>query len=85
MTQTTPPTAERQATQAAKAQYAVIYRTGGSANFKWRRVLDVYATRAQAEAKADEIEHMGYTALVHDAARLDAIGMPDTYSAAVSR
>lgn len=74
-------------TKAAPAgkKYAVIYRTGGSANWKWHRVLDVYATRSQAEAKADEIEHMGYTALVHDAARLDAIGMPETYSVPVSR
>lgn len=73
-------------TQAAQAtKYAVIYRTGGSANWKWHRVLDAYATRAQAEAKADEIERMGYPALVHSAARLDAIGMPETYSVAVSR
>lgn len=77
-------TTKTTAGSAAKTKYAVIYRTGGTPNWKWHRVLDVYATRAQAEAKAGEIGRMGYPALVHNAARLDAIGMPETYSAAVS-
>ena len=61
-------------------QYAVIYRTGGTENFKWVRVLGSF-TRDAAFAQKDELERMGYKSLVHQAAQLDAIGLPDTFSA----
>jgi hypothetical protein len=60
-------------------QFAVIYRTGGTANFRWNRVLDLF-TREEAAAKVAELGRMGYPALVHDAKRLDAVGMPETFS-----
>jgi hypothetical protein len=61
-------------------QYVVIYRTGGTENFRWNRVLDAF-TREEAATTADELGRMGYPALVHIVARLDAIGLPDTFSA----
>jgi hypothetical protein len=61
-------------------QYAVIYRTGGTENFRWHRVLDIL-TREEAATKADELNRMGYPSLVHNADRLNAIGLPDTFSA----
>lgn len=61
-------------------QFAVIYRTGGTENYRWHRVLDTF-TRDEAATKADELARMGYPALVHNAGRLTAIGLPDTFSA----
>lgn len=60
--------------------FAVIYRTGGTDNFRWNRVLDTF-TREEAATEADALVRMGYPALVHNAARLEAIGLPDTFSA----
>jgi hypothetical protein len=57
--------------------FAVIYRTGGTENFKWVRVLDVF-TREEAATKKAELERMGYPSLVHDAKKLESIGLPET-------
>ena len=61
-------------------QFAVIYRTGGTDNFRWNRVLDTF-TREEAANTASNLARMGYPALVHNADRLNAIGLPDTFSA----
>jgi hypothetical protein len=61
-------------------QFAVIYRTGGTENYRWHRVLATF-TRDEAATKAEDLARMGYPALVHNAARLDAIGLPDTFTA----
>lgn len=64
---------------ANNTQFAVIYRTGGTENFKWTRVLENYRTREAAQTKAAEIERMGYKTLIHRAAQLDSNGLPESY------
>lgn len=40
-------------------RYAILYRTGGTANFRWCRVFGIF-TADEAEAKRAELERMGY-------------------------
>lgn len=61
--------------------FTVIYRTGGTENFKWNRVGERYSDRASARESADGLERMGYPALVHDTKLLDSIGLPETFDA----
>jgi len=61
--------------------YTVIYRTGGTENFKWNRVGERYPDRSSAQKSADGLERMGYPSLVHDTKLLDAIGLPETFNA----
>jgi len=59
--------------------YSVIYRTGGTVNFKWNRVLETYKTMEAARAIVAELEKMGYKALVHHTRSLNLIGLPETF------
>lgn len=63
---------------AAKKEFAVIWRKGGTANFEWMRVLDNF-TREEAEAKAAEINRMGFATHIHKADLLDTVGLPETF------
>jgi hypothetical protein len=63
-----------------KQQYAVIYRTGGTVNFKWNRVLGSF-NREEAVSECESLERMGYPTLMHDVEMLDSIGMPETFDA----
>ena len=65
-------------TTATPARYTVIYRTGGPERFEWRRTL-CSGTREQMVHEAAKCQNAGYRALVHNAAQLDAIGLPDTW------
>lgn len=67
MTDTTTPT-----------RYTVFYRFGGSDRFEWRKTL-LIGTYAEMQAEAEKLERAGYKALIHDAALLHSIGMPDTW------
>ena len=58
--------------------FSVIFRTGGTDNFKWNLVGDVF-TRETATAKVVELERMGYKAMAHDAKQLASIGMPESF------
>lgn len=60
--------------------YTVIYRTGGTVNFEWKKCQPT-ADRAAAYAMRNDIEKMGYKALVHDTNQLEIIGLPSTYEA----
>lgn len=60
--------------------YTVIYRTGGTENFQWKKCLPV-ATREKAFQDKAEIERMGYKSIVHDTDQINAIGLPETYDA----
>ena len=64
--------------------FTVIYRTGGTENFKWNRVGERYSDRTSAEESADGLERMGYPSLVHDTKLLDSIGLPETFDAATT-
>ena len=59
-------------------RYSVIFRTGGTDNFKWNLVGDVF-TRETATVKVAELERIGYRAMAHDAKLLASIGMPESY------
>lgn len=56
--------------------FAVIYRRGGKMACEWHRILERYETKDAAKAKADEIERMGYKALVTTYSSLESIGLP---------
>lgn len=59
--------------------YSVIYRTGGTENFKWHRVAENYRSIEQAIEKRISLEKAGYPSFIHDANLLTAIGLPETY------
>ena len=60
----------------AKA-YCVVYRTGGTLNFKWHRTA---ATNFEnAKQWVLDIERQGYKALMVDHALSVSIGLPETY------
>lgn len=59
--------------------YTVIFRTGGTENFRWNKALPV-ATIEEARTQRDAIERGGRPALIHDTARLNLLGLPETYA-----
>jgi hypothetical protein len=61
--------------------YCVIYRTGGTANFKWVRSLP-FGTRERAESAANATQRAGYVAHVEVYKHSVSIGLPETYDAA---
>lgn len=63
----------------------VIYRTGGTENFQWHQVGKLYNSRLLACDKADELVRMGYSARVHDADKIKAIGLPETFEYGIGR
>jgi hypothetical protein len=65
--------------EAPMKTFTVIYRTGGTENFKWNRVLALFENGQDAVAKKGELEKMGYPSLIHDTHLLDAVGMPETF------
>ena len=64
-----------------KTSYTVIYRTGGTENCKCRRQNKNMLACGAARPLADDIERMGYKALIHRTADLDAHGMPEGWDA----
>ena len=62
----------------AYTSYTVIYRIGGTERFEWRKCAPV-ATHDEAKQQREEIERMGYKALVHRSEYLATIGLPETY------
>jgi len=56
--------------------YSIIYKTGGTDNAKWHRVLSTF-TKEEAQAKLEEIRRMGYDSVSHETKLLDSIGLPD--------
>lgn len=61
-------------------RFELAYRTGGTENAKWHRVLDTF-TAEQAAAKQAEIERMGYKCLRYKAGTLDILGLPEGWDA----
>ena len=60
--------------------YTVYYRTGGTENCTWKKAFPV-ATRDLARKQQAEIQQMGYKALIAQTSRLDAIGLPEGWTA----
>jgi len=61
--------------------YVVDYRTGGTLQCKWHRVLGRF-TLEEAQAKRDELMQAGYAALVMNARSAAALGLPVGWRAA---
>jgi hypothetical protein len=61
--------------------FSVAYRSGGTSNATWTRVLEVYPTREAAQVIVAEIERGGRKALIYKTASLDAIGLPQGWEA----
>jgi len=57
--------------------YCIVYRTGGTDNFKWHRSSAM--TKAEAERAKRETERKGYKALITLYDRSINIGLPETY------
>jgi hypothetical protein len=56
----------------------VIYRTGGTINYRWARTV-AYATKAEAELVAEAVRLAGYVAHVENFNLSMSVGLPETY------
>ena len=61
--------------------FCVVYRTGGTENFQWKRT-NAYATEFEANSVQESIEEMGYKAMVVPYGISTQRGLPDTYESA---
>ena len=59
--------------------WVVVFRTGGTENFKWSRTLGL-SSRESAEKVAEECRRAGYPAHVEDYRMSMSIGLPETYT-----
>ncbi len=59
-------------------QYCVVYRTGGTENFRWNRTLP--QSREDCYQTAENVKRQGYKAHVELYERSLAIGLPETFS-----
>jgi hypothetical protein len=60
-------------------EHVVIWRSGGTANFKWHRSTRM--SKTAAEALAGAVRTGGRVAHVERADRSEAIGLPETFEA----
>lgn len=60
--------------------YTVVYRTGGTHNFSWKKSVP-YQSYASAAACKNDIERGGRKALIFDTKQLEKVGLPETYEA----
>jgi hypothetical protein len=58
--------------------FCVVYRTGGTVNFKWRRTLAM--TREEVAKAYEDVTRMGYACHIEDFFASVAIGLPTTFS-----
>jgi hypothetical protein len=58
--------------------FVVVYRTGGTHLFEWRRTVS-FVGRESAEKCRAELERQGYRAHVEDYHRSMAVGLPETF------
>jgi hypothetical protein len=57
--------------------YCVVYRTGGTANFQWKRTCSM--SKPEAEKALRDVVRMGYKGHIADYNQSVNIGLPDTY------
>lgn len=60
--------------------YCVVFRTGGTENFRWQRTLALHL-RETAEQTAEACRRAGHPAYVEDWHLSLSIGLPDTFEA----
>lgn len=58
--------------------FVIVYRTGGTANFKWHRSAKM-VSYAVARKTSDSLDAAGYVNYILDADISDAIGLPQVY------
>lgn len=56
-------------------QYVVVYRTGGRERCKWHRTVP--SPLKEAIARREDVERMGYKAIVEGYERSMAVGLPE--------
>ena len=61
----------------SEKMYCLVYRTGGTDNFKWNHSLGM--SKPEAIAKKPELEKMGYPTMIYKWEDLTNIGMPETF------
>jgi len=59
-------------------QFVVVFRTGGTENFKWSRTLPL-SSRESAVTVAESCQRAGYPAHVEDLGISMAVGLPETF------
>jgi hypothetical protein len=59
--------------------YVVMYRTGGTALFQWRKIFTFFPNMIDAEVKMSELWRMGYPAIVEYAESVEAAVLPTTF------
>lgn len=59
--------------------HCVVYRTGGTDNFKWHRSLAM--SMEQAQKATEDTRRMGYAAILTPYVESVATGLPQTYDA----
>jgi hypothetical protein len=59
-------------------RFCVVYRTGGTENFVWKRTFPV-GKAEEASEQCITIGKMGYRCFVSNYDKSMAIGLPDTY------
>jgi len=57
--------------------YCLVYRTGGTDNFKWQ--YGACMEKSLAYEKKKEVERMGYKCLVYKYKDVVSIGLPETF------
>jgi hypothetical protein len=58
--------------------YCVVYRTGGTVNFKWHRTLAM--TKDEVAEAHKSVEQMGYCCHIENFFASLAIGLPETFA-----
>lgn len=58
--------------------YTVIYRTGGTENFKWHKTVE-YQSYQSAASSMQDIVKGGRIAMIFDTSLLSSIGLPETF------
>lgn len=61
-----------------KNYYVVVYRTGGTVNFKWHHTI-AYASLREAKATRDTNLTMGYPSYVVALDKVKEYGLPNTF------
>lgn len=59
--------------------YVVMYRTGGTENFKWHKMLELFTNRWDAIRWSNNIGRMGYATIVRPAPSIEAAVLPVSY------
>ena len=61
-------------------RWCLVYRTGGTVDFRWNRSV-AFTDREEVDAAKAANERAGYKTLLVDYDKSLAIGLPDTYEA----